>query len=687
MRLFARSDGLLKAVNSRISESRFIFALQESFVALAPFVILASVLMLVAQIPIYFDWGEYLNVIPMIALLARGLQLFISIAVVISIAYHFARHYDVDRIQTMLLALAVFLSTRAFVTESFDVKSTLLSLPFAIDIWQIAIPITAVFLFKVLAPHLKLSLNCETSPSRACMVLRYQHVFFVSYGVLLLLWWLLWQAGGVLGAEMRHLAASIPNGLVMVGRLLTTQVFWFIGVHGNRMARSIFGSGLNQAHIFPNLLYQQFTRLFAVSGGSGMGLSLLIALYLVRDEEHLKIARVSTPFVLFNINTILIYCLPIVFNRFLFIPFVLLPLINLAVAYAFLSVVPVAFQQGAIHWTTPPLMDAWIVGGGNPWLVVLQIFLILLGVLVYYPFIKRFSAAYSLSHHRENLSKNLELPESLQVHRGLHFHKVEHEIIESNLRIEEVINLLTSETLRLYYQPLISVPERQCVGLEALLRLRLPDEAIAGPFFLRDIENAGLAPVLDLWVCRQVKTHLQMWKARQFTPMVSINLYPDTVNNAEALDKIIHLMEGEQVEFEIIERAFLEDENTIRNLEKLKKRHFRVAIDDFGQGYSSYHFLSYVDVDTVKVDRSLANMLHHPKGRLIWEHMISLAHRLGIQIVAEGVETEEQAHLLAGMGVDVIQGFFFSQAVPLDEVHTYCSKPLLFVFPDDAEAT
>lgn len=667
----------LRGIDAHLRSSRFIFALQESFIALEPFIVLASVLMLIAQVPVYFDRGDYLNVIPMIALLARGLQLFTSIAIVISIAYHFALRYNVERVQTMLLALAVFLSTRAFVTETFDVKSTLLSLPFAIDIWQIVVPIASVFLFKALAPYLTLSLNCEAYPSRACMVLRYQHVFFVSYVLLLALWWLLWHVEGGIEATTRHLATNIPNGILMISRLLTTQVFWFIGVHGNRMAKSIFGASLEVLDIFPNLSYQQFTRLFAVVGGSGMGLSLLIALYMVRDEAHLKIARISTPFVLFNIDTILIYCLPVVFNRFLLIPFVLLPPLNLIIAYAFFSLVPTTFRLGRIHWTTPPLINAWIAGGGNPWPIALQGFLILLGALVYYPFVKRFAAAYSLAHHRENLTRNLELPDSLQVHHGLHFRKFEHEIIESTLRLEETIGLLTSETLRLHYQPLISVKERRCVGVEALLRLKMPDDTVEGPFFLRDIENAGLAPVLDLWVCRQVKTHLEMWREEQFSPVVNINLHPDTVNNPEALDKIIRLMEGEQVEFEIVERAFLEDENTARNLEKLKEHRFRVAIDDFGQGYSSYYFLSYVDVDTVKIDRSLVRMLDQPRGQLIWEHMISLTRRLGIRMVAEGVETEEQARLLARMGVDIFQGFFFARAMPMDRVRAYCSASSL----------
>jgi len=134
-------------------------------------------------------------------------------------------------------------------------------------------------------------------------------------------------------------------------------------------------------------------------------------------------------------------------------------------------------------------------------------------------------------------------------------------------------------------------------------------------------------------------------------------------------------LKGYPIEFEIIERSLLKGQHSVDNLKRLKQHGFRLAVDDFGQGYSSYRFLSQVDVDTVKADLSLMDLLEHAKGQRIWEHMIGLCHRLNLQIIAEGVETAEQVRILSQMGVDAIQGFFFSQALPMDEIPDFQPPP------------
>ncbi|NPA93226.1 MAG: EAL domain-containing protein, partial [Chloroflexi bacterium] len=602
--------------------------------------------------------------------LAVGLRLFTSIAVVLSLAYHFARRYDVQQIQAMLLALAAYLSTRTLMPSSPSTSSATLSLPFSIDIWQITIPIATVFLLKALMPFLAVPIDIKNCFTYACKALQHFYAFFVSYAMLLAGWWVLQQIGAVFILHIREISTSISSGALLGLRTLISQLFWFVGLHGNRMANSLLGTSLYTREIFPNLTYGQFYRLFAVSGGSGMGLSLLLALFLgARDEHSRQIARVSTPFVIFNINTLIIYCLPIVFNRFLLIPFVAVPFINLGIAYILLSIVPITFHTASVPWTTPVFVDAWIVGNGNPWLLLLQLFLVLLGTLIYLPFVKKFSHTHLPTYYQDNLTRTLELPKSLRMQQSLNIHKAQYEIIEASLRLEEILGLLTPQTLFVYYQPKIAVATHQCTGVEALLRVRLPDGSLRGPFFLKDIEQAGLSPVLDLWVCHQVKKHLRAWEAQGFTPSsVSINLHPDTINNTEAINKIIQLLQGTPVEFEIIERSLVRGKNAEHNLEKIKRYGFRIAVDDFGQGYSSYRFLSQVNVDTVKTDISLIPLLESDKGQLIWEHMIGLCHRLGLQIVAEGVETSEQVRTLVRLGVDIIQGFFFAEALPMDAI-------------------
>ncbi len=664
-------------------ESRLVIALQEAFIALAPFVILASLLTLASQLPLYFglplQYTKGSGLLSTLSFLAMGLRLFVSIAIVLSLAYHFALRYEVDRVQAMLLALASFLSFRALLPIASRQASPVLSLPPNIDLWQIIIPIISVFLLKGLLPRLSLPLDAQHCFTYPCRVLQHIYAFLVSYAVLLAGWWL-WQRGsGVVLGRIHHLTAQVPASVLLGLRTVFSQGFWLLGVHGNRLANSLLGgSVLHVEQIFPNLAYEQFYRLFAVAGGSGMGLSLLLALYLgARDAHSRKIARLSTPLVLFNINTLIIYCLPVVLNRFLIGPFLLLPLLNLVIAYVALSLTSISFHMAAIHWATPPFVDAWIVGGGDPRLLLLQAFLVLLDTLLYLPFVRRFSYTRSATYHQEHLTRNLELPPSLRVQQRLRLHRMQQEIIEANLRLEHIIERLTQRTLFVYYQPQVGVREQRCVGFEALLRIKGIDGRLQGPFFLQDIENAGLAPIIDLWVAHQVQTHLRIWEARGYRPpRISINLHPDTLNNPEVIAKIIRLLQGQPIEVEIIERAFLQGEHTERNLGALKRHGFQIAIDDFGRGYSSYRFLAQAEVDTVKTDISLVSLLHETKGRYVWEHMIGLCHRLGLHIVAEGVETASQALLLSRMGVDALQGFYFSEAIPMDEVTSYRPRPV-----------
>ncbi len=656
-------------LSPHFKESRFVVALQEALIALAPFAILMSFLTLLAQIPLYVHWAFPPNLFQTLNFLSRGMQQLMSIATVVSVSYHFAVRYDAERMLAMLLGLAVFLSTLVL---SASRTSPLLVLPFSLDIWQIVIPIASVFLMKALAPYLAIPLDEEKCSTYACRVLRHLYTFALSYSLLLGVWLGLNRPIAVFTEYSHRLLAFLPAHFLVEVRTLLAQSFWFMGIQGSRVANALMGPSLLQQEIFPNLSLVEFYRLFASAGGTGMGIALIIALYLNHKDRHgLRIAHISTPFVIFNINTFVIYCFPVVLNRFLLIPFFLVPLLTSLIAYVFLSIFPTTFYTSRVHWTMPVFVNAWIVGKGNIWLLLLQAFLVAVGVAVYFPFVKRFSATRSLDYHLKNLYLNLGLPESLHVHQGLSLHKAQHEIIEANLRLNEIIHLLSTKTLLVYYQPKIDVRNQRCVGFEALLRVRLSDGTVTGPFFLRDIENAGLSPTIDLWVAREVERHLRAWRAKGFASHISINLHPDTINSVEVVRQLVSLLEGEPIEFEIIERSFLGGSDIAHNLEMLKQHGFRIAIDDFGRGYSSYRFLSEVDVDTVKTDKSLIPLLQHAKGVMIWEHMIDLCHRLHLTTIAEGVETEEQARRLAQMGIDIIQGYYFSKAIPMQLVPQY----------------
>jgi len=654
----------------RDKDTRFIIALQESLIALAPFFILLSFLTLVFRLPAYFGldlWGES----SALETVLRTSRFFSSVLLVVSVAYHFALRYDVDRPVSIFLALLSFFSVQSLLAG--EQVGTLPPLPVNIEFRQIAIPIASVFVLQALSPYLNLPLEDWKCSIYPCRIFQYIITFFVAYLLLIFAGVLVHQAWEVLAERGRAIISfSLPSIILLEWRALVVQTFWFFGIHGQRIANTIMDTSFLAEEVFPNLLYRQFYRLFAVSGGSGMGLAILIALYIKgRDVYSQKIVRVSTPFALFNINTLLIYALPIVLNRFLLIPFILVPLLNLAIAYLTLSVWPVTFYVSEVDWMMPPFVDAWIVSNGNVRLLLLQGALLSLSVLIYLPFVKRFSAIRSINYHLENLNHNLEITESLQIFRDLKLHKAQHEVIEANSRLDQIIKSLSRETLLVYYQPQVEIHHRRCDKFEALLRVQLSDGRIVSPFFLDDLESAGLSPAIDLWVCQEVKSHLQSWALKNYTPQIAINLHPDTTNNREIIEQIITVLDGMDIEFEIVERSLLDGEHVSKNLEKLRQHGFSIAIDDFGKGYFSYYTLANIHADVIKIDQSLIELLQRQKGLAIWQHMINLCHDLQIQTIAEGVETPEQLTLLSKMGIDLVQGFYFSEAIPVSQVHHY----------------
>jgi cellobiose-specific phosphotransferase system component IIC len=129
-------------------------------------------------------------------------------------------------------------------------------------------------------------------------------------------------------------------------------------------------------YIFENLTYGEFNRLFVLLGGAGIGLALLVSLFLYSKDKSIRtIVNISIPFSIFNINTLLIYAV-VVFNRYLLLPFLLLPLANLIIAYIVLNIFTVDFTNYYVVWTTPTFIDSYLKTNGDLFVVYLQAYLL-----------------------------------------------------------------------------------------------------------------------------------------------------------------------------------------------------------------------------------------------------------------------------------------------------------------------
>lgn len=230
---------------------------------------------------------------------------------------------------------------------------------------------------------------------------------------------------------------------------------------------------------------------------------------------------------------------------------------------------------------------------------------------------------------------------------------------------------LADGQFELYYQPIVNLNTGMIERAEALLRWRHPERGLLHPHdFMPYAESSGLIVDIGDWVFRRAAEQVSQWQQELGRPFqVSINQSPAQFRGAGAADWLDHVeklgLAPRSIVIDVTENVLLDDAAEV--LERL--RHYRamglqVALDDFGTGYGSMAHLRKFDIDFIKIDRSLVQDMVGDSGDLaLCEALIVMAHKLGLKVVAEGVETPAQQALLVAAGCDYAQGYVFAHAV------------------------
>lgn len=238
--------------------------------------------------------------------------------------------------------------------------------------------------------------------------------------------------------------------------------------------------------------------------------------------------------------------------------------------------------------------------------------------------------------------------------------------------VSDLRDALAGEQLEVHFQPIVDLATGRITKAEALLRWRHPERGMVGPAeFIAAAEETGLIVSIGDWVFRQAAWQAKQWLDNFGYPIqVSVNMSPAQflpgIDYRHWLDYMRELgLPGEHVVIEITEGLLLRaDEGVARQLDMFREAGIGVAIDDFGTGYSAFSYLKKFEIDFLKIDRSFIGGLNSNSGDLaLSEAIIVMAHKLGLQVIAEGVETEEQRALLTGAGCSIGQGYLFSRAV------------------------
>jgi EAL domain-containing protein (putative c-di-GMP-specific phosphodiesterase class I) len=259
-----------------------------------------------------------------------------------------------------------------------------------------------------------------------------------------------------------------------------------------------------------------------------------------------------------------------------------------------------------------------------------------------------------------------------------------HEQAVSLLRLQtELHYALEQHDFRVHYQPIVSLQTGRISGFEALVRWQHPERGFILPSeFIPVAEDTGLLIAIDRWVLGEACRQTHIWH-RQFTPKtgathlpltISVNLTSkqfaqnDLIEHVEGIVRQSEL-EPRSLKLEITEGAIMENaESAAALLLELKRLGLQLSIDDFGTGYSSLSYLHRFPFDILKIDRSFVSRLDSAAENIeIIQAIITLARNLGLEVVAEGIETAEQLAQLRRLGCDYGQGYFFSEPVPKED--------------------
>lgn len=229
----------------------------------------------------------------------------------------------------------------------------------------------------------------------------------------------------------------------------------------------------------------------------------------------------------------------------------------------------------------------------------------------------------------------------------------------------------------LYYQPQIDVVSSEILGVEALIRWNHPSIGLVPPIkFIPLAEETGLIKPIEEWVLKEACVQNKAWQEKGYKPItMAVNMSSRRFNSSEIVERVKDVLEEtnlepQYLELEITESQLMYDaEQEIKTLENLRLLGIKLSIDDFGTGYSSLSYLAKFPIDYIKIDRSFIKDLEDNKlNETIVSAIITLAKKLNLEIVAEGVETIEQLAFLQGEKVEKYQGYYYSPPVPANEI-------------------
>lgn len=477
----------------------------------------------------------------------------------------------------------------------------------------------------------------------------------------------------ILSKPFESLGATFGGGILI---LFFQSILWLFGIHGSNVFETINSTIF--AYNGSNIVSKNFIDCFVLLGGCGSSLCLLIAIAIFsKNKDKKKISYSAAGPMLFNVNEIMVFGLPIVLNPIYAIPFILTPIICFMVAYFFVAIglCPQIINPD-VQWTTPILLSGYQATGSIV-ASFIQLINVAIGVCIYFPFVKLddyFTKRYS------NILIN-QLTEYTKKCEDEH-NKTEILSLDSRLSmmgeslLVKLENDILNDNVVLYYQP--QYKDGQVVSLEGLLRFKyLDDNYVYPPLIVNLALEKQLFAKLSMAIVKRAIIDTKEFLKINPRIKVAINLRLELLIDSQFMNWFYQEMEEAKLPdyclgIEFTEDSYLPNSVDLSPTFKLiHEKKINILLDDFSMGYTSIAYLQKNHFDYVKLDGSLINNIQNERSRNIISSIIGLGTDLGFEVIAEYVETEEQKELLTEMGCKILQGYLYSKAIPSLDV---CSK-------------
>ena len=439
------------------------------------------------------------------------------------------------------------------------------------------------------------------------------------------------------------------------------------------------GLTINQAAIeageaATSVLTKQFFDCFVLMGGCGATICLLIAIIVFsKSRARRSLGYTATIPMIFNINELMVFGLPIIFNPIMMIPFLLVPLVCYSVSYLAIYIGIVPMITNSIEWTTPIILGGYYATGSIAG-ALLQIFNVGIGIAIYFPFIKlldKQSVRQDQKNYESFVNYFKENEARLQNETIINMNNVYGDFAKS-LCAELRHDL--KKNITMFYQGQYNY-DGICVGVESLLRWKHPQYGyIYPPIVVKLITECGMLFEFEEAIFDSVlKDYDQIEAMFGQGVKVSINVTGTTVVLKEFRELLEELNEkynfsGKNICVEITEKEDMSlNEANLNALREIRAKGLSLAIDDFSMGQTSISYLKYDLFNIIKIDGSLINNLENENSaREIVSSIFDLASSLKMMVIAEVVEREEQKEILHQIGIDCYQGYLYAKAIPLD---------------------